>query len=66
MVFLVGEETFGVSVTAGTGSAQTAGLEARYSGGVSSSPHHLEFGNVEQAIATEANRGVLGKIVWTF
>jgi iron complex outermembrane receptor protein len=30
------------------------------------SPHHLEFGNVEQAIATETTRSISGKIVWSF
>jgi len=30
------------------------------------SPHHLEFGNVEQAIATETNRSIFGKVVWSF
>ena len=30
------------------------------------SPHHLEFGGAEQAIATEADRSVFGKVLWSF
>ncbi len=30
------------------------------------SPHHLEFGSAAQAIATEVDRSVFGKIVWAF
>ena len=42
------------------------GIEASIVGQNLASPHHLEFGNVEQAIATEVDRTVFGKIVWTF
>lgn len=30
------------------------------------SPHHLEFGNAEQAIATETDRSIFGKVSWSF
>ena len=30
------------------------------------SPHHVEFGNVEQATATETTRSIFGKVVWSF
>jgi len=42
------------------------GIDASIVGQNLLSPHHLEFGNVEQAIATEVDRSVFGKIVWTF
>ena len=42
------------------------GIEASIVGQNLASPDHLEFGNVEQAIATEVDRSVFGKIVWTF
>jgi iron complex outermembrane receptor protein len=30
------------------------------------SPHHLEFGSSEQAIATQVDRSIFGRIVWSF
>lgn len=40
--------------------------EVHLTEGLSLSPRHLEFGDVEQAIATELDRQAFGKIVWTF
>lgn len=30
------------------------------------SPHHLEFGNVDQVMGTEVTRAVFGKVIWSF
>jgi iron complex outermembrane receptor protein len=30
------------------------------------SPHHLEFGSSEQAIATQIDRSIFGRVVWSF
>lgn len=42
------------------------GIEASIVGQNLLSAHHREFGDVEQAIATQVDRSVFGKIVWSF
>jgi outer membrane receptor for monomeric catechols len=41
-------------------------LEASLVGQNLLSPHHLEFGNVDQVVGTEVPRAVLGRVIWSF
>ncbi|MGH9582880.1 MAG: TonB-dependent receptor plug domain-containing protein, partial [Bryobacteraceae bacterium] len=41
-------------------------LEASLIGQNLLSPHHLEFGGVDQVVGTEVPRAVLGRIIWSF
>ncbi|MGH9609093.1 MAG: TonB-dependent receptor plug domain-containing protein [Bryobacteraceae bacterium] len=41
-------------------------LEASLVGQNLLSPHHLEFGNVDQVVGTQVPRAILGRVIWSF